>query len=173
MSRRTGTGAPAARRRAALALAAALLTAATATACGGGDGGGGGDGDGGGDGGTPELTARDAYVPEPITGDVAAGFLTIDNTGDADDALTSVTSDAAGTVEIHETVDNSMRRVDELPVPADGELVLSRGGNHLMLLDLTRRPTEGETLPLTLHFRHSEPITLRVPVESPTHTGQE
>ncbi len=123
--------------------------------------------------GAPELHASGAYVPEPVSQDVAAGFLTIENTGDADDRLVSVTSDAAGTVEMHETVDNAMRSVEALPVPAGGTLRLDRGGIHLMLLDLDRALTEGDTVSLELHFAEAEPLTLDVPVEAPTYTGEE
>jgi periplasmic copper chaperone A len=150
-------------RRAALAMtggAAVTALALALAACGGDDA-------------APELTAGNAFVPEPVTGDMAAGFFTIENTGDADDTLTSVTSDAAGAVEMHETAGNAMRPVDSFPIPAGGQLRLSRGGNHLMLLDLPHKPTEGDTLSLELHFEESDPIILRVPVESATHTGDE
>ncbi|WP_059010203.1 copper chaperone PCu(A)C [Streptomyces specialis] len=153
------------RARAATA-AAALACALTLTACGNGDG------DGGGDGGGPELTVTGAFIPEPATGDMAGGFLTVENAGDTDDALVAATSDIAGSVEIHETVDNAMRRVDSLPVPARGALHLSRGGNHLMFLDLTHQPAEGDTVSVELHFATSDPITLNVPVEAATHTGE-
>ncbi len=65
-----------------------------------------------------------------------------------------------------------MRQVESLTVPADGELALRRGGNHLMLLDLSRTPAEGETVSIELHFETSDPITLDVPVEAATHTGE-
>ncbi|MGP3969821.1 copper chaperone PCu(A)C [Streptomyces sp. 6N223] len=143
-------------------LAGALVAlAGTLTACSGADAA------------TPDLTVTGAYIPEPLSGDMAAGFLTIDNAGDADDTLTSVTTDLAATVEMHETVDHAMRPVDSFPVPADGRLRLDRGGSHLMLLDLTRRPAQGDTATLELHFAESDPITLRVPIESATHTGEE
>ncbi|WP_063784143.1 copper chaperone PCu(A)C [Streptomyces sp. SBT349] len=147
-------------RAAALLAALAAATALAVTGC-GGDGASG-----------PELSARDAFIPEPATADLAAGFLTVENAGDADDTLTSVTSDLAGTIEMHETVDNTMRQVDSFTVPAGGALTLARGGNHLMLMDLTGKPTEGETVSIELHFEESEPITLDVPVESATHTGE-
>ncbi|RKN07235.1 copper chaperone PCu(A)C [Streptomyces radicis] len=152
--------------------AAVALTAAFAlSACGGGDGNG--NGNGGDDAASPpDLSARGAFIPEPATADLAAAFLTVENAGGTDDALTSVTSDIAGTVEIHETVDNAMRQVDALPVPAGGELDLARGGNHVMLMDLTSQPVEGDTVTLELHFETSDPIALDVPVESATHTGE-
>ncbi|RBM05632.1 copper chaperone PCu(A)C [Streptomyces sp. PT12] len=152
-------------RAAAAALTAALTAALALSAC----GGGGGDDEAA---SPPELSARGAFIPEPTTADLAAAFLTVENTGGTDDALTSVTSDIAGTIEIHETVDNAMRQVDSLPVPAGGELDLARGGNHLMLMDLTSQPVEGETVALELHFETSDPIALDVPVESATHTGE-
>ncbi|UCM89167.1 copper chaperone PCu(A)C [Streptomyces marincola] len=123
-------------------------------------------------GSAPELATSGAFVPEPVSGDMAAGFLTISNTGGTDDTLVSVTSDVAGTVEIHETVDNAMRQVDGLTVPAGGEARLTRGGDHLMLLDLSRELVEGETVGIELHFETSDPIALDVPVEATTHTGE-
>ncbi|MFD7508798.1 copper chaperone PCu(A)C [Streptomyces sp. NPDC059853] len=146
------------RRRTALAITAALLALA---GCSAGDGGG-----------EPRLTAENAYIPEPITGDMAGGFLVIRNTGDADDTLTSVRSDLAETVEMHETVDNAMRPVDSFTVPAGGTLSLSRGGSHLMLLGLTHKPVEGEQVELELRFEKSAPITVDVPVRATTYTGE-
>ncbi|MFF2374411.1 copper chaperone PCu(A)C [Streptomyces xiamenensis] len=147
-------------RRAARAATSLALALTVLTAC---------SSDGGGE---PELTAAGAYVPEPITADMAAGFLVIENTGEADDTLTSVHSDLAGSVEMHETVNNAMRPVDSFTVPAGGRLSLERGGSHLMLLGLSHQPAEGETLSLELRFEKSEPITLDVPVRATTYTGE-
>lgn len=143
----------------AAALAAALTAAGLLTGCAAEDD-------------APELAAHGAFIPEPVTDRMAAGFFTVENTGGADDALLSVTSDLAGTVELHETTDgNAMRQAGSLSVPAGGELRLARGGDHLMLLDLGHRPVEGETVVLRLHFEVSEPLTVDVPVEAATHTG--
>ncbi|MCE7083390.1 copper chaperone PCu(A)C [Streptomyces sp. ST2-7A] len=148
-----------ARRRAVTAVVAALVVLTAAGCSGEGEE-------------TPELSVVGAFVPEPVSEAVAGGFLTVRNDGEVDDHLISVSSDLAGTVELHETVDNTMRRVDRFVVPAGGELTLSRGGNHLMLLDLSHRPVEGETVSLELHFETSEPIGIDVPVEAGTHTGR-
>lgn len=117
----------------------------------------------------PDLEVTGAYMPEPVLTDMAGGFLTVQNTGEEDDRLTKVTSDLAASVEIHETEDGTMQRIDSLPVPAGGELRLSRGGDHLMFHDLERRPTEGDTVQITLHFAHHDPIDLDVPVEATNH----
>jgi copper(I)-binding protein len=162
----TGRGrarAATARRAALTVLTAVTVLAGARTAGGGGDGGS-----------PPELTVSGAFVPEPVEGaDMAAGFLTIENTGGTDDTLTGVSSGAAGSVEMHVSADGTMRRVDSFPVPAGGELRLQRGGDHLMLLGLTRPLAEGDTLSMELEFATSDPITIEVPVEAATYTGDD
>lgn len=117
----------------------------------------------------PELEVTGAYVPEPVMDDMAGGFLTVHNSGGEADELTSVTSDAADDVQIHTAEGNTMRRVDSLPVPADGNLELARGGSHLMLMELKRKPVEGEKVSLTLRFEKSGPVQVSVPVEATNH----
>jgi copper(I)-binding protein len=123
-------------------------------------------------GSAPELSASAAFVPEPVNEAMAGGFLVLTNTGGQDDILTEVTSEIAETVELHESVDNAMRQVESFPVPAGGTLELTRGGSHLMLRGLSRKPEPGEEISLELHFEKSEPLTLHVPVEAATYTGR-
>ncbi|MEW2220959.1 copper chaperone PCu(A)C [Streptomyces sp. NPDC006990] len=149
----------------ALALGAVFALALTGCSSDGGDGKDEGKGDG-----RPELKVSGAYVPQPPTEEMAGGFLTIRNSGDSADKLTSVSSDVAGTVELHETVDQQMQRVKSLPVPAHGELELRRGGNHLMLMDLERKPTKGQTVTFVLHFQRSGAVTVKAPVEATNYT---
>nr|WP_107471993.1 MULTISPECIES: copper chaperone PCu(A)C [Streptomyces] len=171
--RRTGPlRAGAGRPLAAVALGAALTLALGA--CSSSDGGsGGGSGTDSGSAGAqklPQLKVSGAYVPQPPTDEMAGGFLTVRNSGGADDKLTSVTSDVAGTVQMHETVKQQMKQVKSLPVPAGGTLRLSRGGNHLMLMDLEHKPKKGETVTFTLHFAKSGPVTVKAPVEATNYT---
>jgi len=113
-----------------------------------------------------ELSVRSAYIPQPVSDTMAAGFLTIVNQGGAKDALTSVTSTAAGSVTLHETVGSSMEEVGSLDVPAHGQLVFKSGGNHLMFEKLKRKPVRGETVTVELHFASSGPLKVEIPVES-------
>ncbi|MQS02121.1 copper chaperone PCu(A)C [Streptomyces sp. OF1] len=119
----------------------------------------------------PKLKATGAFVPEPVDRKAAGGFLTLTNSGDAADKLLSATSDVSDDVQIHEVVDNKMRQVDSFDVPANGELKLRRGGNHLMFMELKRELAEGDTVKVELRFEKSAPIRLDVPVESRTHTA--
>ncbi|MBW1604112.1 copper chaperone PCu(A)C [Streptomyces sp. JJ66] len=143
-------------RRLTLAAALALTGTLALSACGGQD---------------PRLAAVEgtAYMPEPVTQKMAAGFFTLTNEGDEADTLTSVTSELSDDVQLHETADNTMRRVESFEIPADGELTLSSGGNHLMFMGLDRTPSAGDTVTLKLHFEKSEPLTLDVPVKPKTY----
>jgi copper(I)-binding protein len=140
-----------------LALPAAVLAGAVVlTGCGG-------SGDN-----KAELSVSSSYMPQPVS-DMAAGFLTIANKGGAKDELTSVTSAAAGSVSVHETVGQSMEEVTSLDVPAHGQLVFKSGGNHLMFEKLKRKPKQGENVTVELHFAKSGPITVEMPVKSATY----
>jgi copper(I)-binding protein len=124
----------------------------------------------GSDGSAADLSVSAAYMPQPVSDSMAAGFLTISNDGGSKDELTSVTSDVAGSVTVHETVGGAMEEVDTLDVPAHGRLVLSSGGNHLMFEKLKRKPKQGEKVTVELHFAESGTVEVEMPVESATYT---
>lgn len=117
------------------------------------------------------LEVSGAYMPEPLMKDMAGGYFVVENhDDDGDDKLTRVTSRIAASVDMHRTEGGQMQQVDSLPVPAGGRLELSRGGNHLMFHDLERKPTEGDTVQVKLHFAHHDPVTVSLPVEATNHT---
>jgi copper(I)-binding protein len=170
--RRTG-------RRTGRTLRTAVLTGAAAgllvlSACGSGSSGSGSGGEGKGEGAdsAPRLTVEGAYLPEPVTSDMAGGFLVVKNDGATADRLTSVESSAFEEAQLHKTVDQQMQRVKSLSVPANGELRLSRGGNHIMFLNPERKPAKGEKVPVTLHFEKSDPVKVSMPVEATNHVPE-
>ncbi|MFH8881955.1 copper chaperone PCu(A)C [Streptomyces californicus] len=118
--------------------------------------------------GEPDLKIVGAYLPQPVS-DMAAGFLVVQNKGDAGDRLTSVTSPLSDDVTIHETKDQKMRKVSSFEVPAGGELDLERGGNHIMFMKLKQKPQRGEKVSVELHFEKAGPITVDLPVKETTH----
>jgi copper(I)-binding protein len=140
-------------------LAAALALAAAG--CSGTDSGSGGS--------APRISVSSAYMPQPVSDSLAAGFLTIVNEGGTADRLTSAHSDV-GEVTVHETVGQAMRPVDRLTVPAGGRLVLESGGNHLMFEQLTRKPRQGETVTVELRFAESGTVTVKMPVKPATYS---
>ncbi|MBW1598722.1 copper chaperone PCu(A)C [Streptomyces sp. JJ38] len=117
----------------------------------------------------PETVEGSAYMPEPVTAKLAAGYVTLTNEGDEDDALISVSSELSDDITLHRSVDNTMRKVDSLAIPAGGKVELRTGGDHLMFHDLTRLPREGDTVTVELRFSKSDPLTLEVPVRAKTY----
>ncbi|MDH6451343.1 MULTISPECIES: copper chaperone PCu(A)C [unclassified Streptomyces] len=119
--------------------------------------------------GSPEgLTVSGAYIPQPVSADMAAGFLTISNSGSSKDELTSVTSDD-GQVTMHETNGGAMEEVSRLAVPAHGQLVFKSGANHLMFDKLKQAPKQGQTVTVELHFAKADPVVVKMPVKSATY----
>lgn len=102
----------------------------------------------------PALTWTDGWVK--ATEDEMTGvFGTIENTTDHDITLVKGSSDAAGTVELHEVVSGDsgmqMRPVEGgMTVPAGGALELEPGGLHIMLMELGEPVVAGDEITLTL-----------------------
>lgn len=114
------------------------------------------------------LSVSGAYIPQPVSADMAAGFLTIANDSGTKDELTSVTSDD-GAITMHETVGGAMEEVSRLSVPSHGQLVFKSGGNHLMFDKLKSKPKQGQTVSVELHFAKSDPVVVKMPVKSATY----
>ena len=92
---------------------------------------------------TPEpgkLTVVDVRArPAPLEGGNGAAFMTVLNGLDKAVRLASISGDAAGAIELHETVnDNGVMKMEPHPegfeIPAGGTLELKPGGKHVMLL---------------------------------------
>ncbi|MET9835771.1 copper chaperone PCu(A)C [Streptomyces sp. NPDC006385] len=116
----------------------------------------------------PDLAVTGAFMPQPVTAEIAGGYFTVTNTGDAADELTSVTSGLSDDITLNQAAGDEMRQATSLAIPAHGTLELERGGSHLMFMRLDHRPVEGDHVSVTLHFAKSSPVTLDVPVEAPT-----
>ncbi|MEU4075960.1 copper resistance protein CopZ [Streptomyces venezuelae] len=128
--------------------------------------------DGAASGGKPKLEVSGAFMPQPVM-DMAGGFLTIKNDSATADKLTSVTSDISDDVTIHETKNQKMQPVKSFDIPANGELKLARGGNHIMFMELKKKPKQGEKVSIELHFEKSDPIKVDLPVEAANHNPQQ
>ena len=117
-------------------------------------------------------TISDAWVRPPMGPDrPAAGYMTIANPGGAADALVSVSSPIATSVEIHETTPDAsgmmaMRPVDSIDIPAGGSATLEPGGYHLMLMGVTQMPAVGETVELTLTFQKAGDVVVQAEVKA-------
>jgi hypothetical protein len=119
------------------------------------------------------MAVRDAYArAASATAQSGAIFMVIENHRTIDDRLVAARSDVAQRVELHTHISDAagvVRMVeveDGFAVPAEGEHALARGGDHVMLLGLTRPLTDGDTVTLTLVFEQSGELTVEVPVDN-------
>jgi periplasmic copper chaperone A len=117
------------------------------------------------------IEVQDAYARS--ASDMAttgAAFMTITN-GGAADRLIGVASEAAARVELHthrEDADGVMRMIhleEGLDLPAGGEIVMERGGHHVMFMGLAAPMVQGEMIDLTLTFETAGEIALQIPVD--------
>jgi copper(I)-binding protein len=108
-----------------------------------------------------ELAATDMAMTmtdmNPAPGDSAA-YMTITNAGTAD-TLVRVSTDVAEAVELHNTtIDNNvarMRQVQEITIPANGQVKFQPGSYHAMLINVKRDLKPGDTVTLTLQFKNA------------------
>lgn len=101
------------------------------------------------------LALTDFWVRAlPPSQTVTAAYGTITNTSPTAINLVGANTDAAGSVELHNTVQRdgraSMQRVTSLVINAGETVTLSPGGLHLMILGVEQMPAEGSTLELCL-----------------------
>lgn len=118
------------------------------------------------------IEVHDAYAlsASPMAKSGAA-FMVIHNHGGPDDHLLSASSPAAAKVELHTHQQNSegvmkMVHVEEgFDLPKDAEIIMERGGKHVMFLGLTAPFEQGQTIPLTLTFEQAGEVQIDVPVD--------
>ncbi|MGO7988272.1 DUF1775 domain-containing protein [Rhizobium leguminosarum] len=96
---------------------------------------------------------------------VGGGFFTVKNNGQADDRLVSVSSPAAGEVQIHEMVtkDNVMRMrqlKDGIAIGAGETVKLEPGNLHLMFQKVKTPFKQGDTVSVTLTFEKAGKVDL-------------
>ena len=109
---------------------------------------------------------------EPMT----AMFGTLRNDTDHEVTITGGSSEAAGMVELHETVRTDSGGMQMQPkagglvIPAGGSHLLEPGGDHVMLMKLTGPLETGTTATVTLTTSDGD-VALTVPVR--TFTGAE
>ena len=139
-----------------LSLAAPFVLVLLAAACSAGSGG--------------AVTVSEAWArPAAGLNQPDAAYLVISNRSGRPDALLSVSSPGASSVEMHESgMDSSgmmaMRPVARIEVPAGATVTLEPGGFHLMLVGLKAPLQAGGTIQLDLRFEHAGTISVQAAV---------
>lgn len=111
----------------------------------------------------------------PMSASVAAGFMTITNTGKVDDRLVKATSEISTVTQIHDMkmVGDVMKMVelpDGIVIPAGGTVKLKPKSLHLMFMDVTQQPAEGGNFTGTLTFEKAGTVTIDYEVSAPGAT---
>ena len=103
------------------------------------------------------------------TGPTGAVYMTIKNTGAADDKLVAAATPVARQAQLHIDIDDNgimkMRPLKAIEVKANSQATLKPGGMHIMLVGLKRRLKAGESFPLTLTLEHAGKLDVTVVVE--------
>ncbi|MEU4731546.1 copper chaperone PCu(A)C [Streptomyces sp. NPDC023588] len=121
----------------------------------------------------PEMTVSGAFMPQPVNDKMAGGFMVIKNDSAAADKLTGAASPLSDDLQIHETKDQKMQQVQSMDVPANGELKLERGGNHIMFMGLKSTPKVGDKVTVELRFEKAGTVKVELDVKERTYTGQD
>jgi copper(I)-binding protein len=132
----------------------------------------------------PDLVVRDAWMrpavlpegsptPDPDhaehdddnrTGVLSAMYMVIENGSSQPVQLVAVETGVARVAEIHETQNQNglmrMRPVEQVEVPANGEVSFEPGGFHIMLIDTSEPLEPGDEVAVTLVFNTGERVTV-------------
>lgn len=120
----------------------------------------------------PSMKVSGAFMPQPVNDKMAGAFMVIENDSKTADKLTGATSPLSDDLQIHETKDQKMQQVPSMDVPANGELKLERGGNHIMFMGLKSTPKVGDKVTVELRFEKAGTVKVELDVKDRTYTAQ-
>lgn len=99
---------------------------------------------------------------KPPTGDVAAVFMALANTGDKSDRLVGASTPIADTVLFQ---DSGNRPVAAFDLPPKMPVALRPGGRRIVLQGVKQKLAVDDAFPLTLRFAAAGSVTILVQVE--------
>jgi periplasmic copper chaperone A len=111
----------------------------------------------------PPFEVSDAWIRAMPAGIPSGGYFTLRNASAKDMVLTGASSSACGTLMLHKSEMtggmSSMHHVDEVDVPAGGNIAFAPGGYHLMCMQATSAIAPGAKVPVTLLFKDGSKVT--------------
>ena len=119
-----------------------------------------------------DLDISGGYVRAMLPGQpVGGGYIIIHNAGKSDDKLTSVTSSAAGKVELHEMkMEGDIMKMREIKggisIPAGATVTLAPNAMHMMFKQVKTPFKQGGTVPVMLMFDKAGMVDINLPVVS-------
>lgn len=119
------------------------------------------------------IIAHPTATPSTFWSKNSAAYLVgLRNVGKEPDVLIGASTPVAQSVELHiMNMDGEvmrMREVTEIALPPNVTVDMKPGaGYHLMLMNLTKKLSEGDKFPLTLKFKNAGSVEIEVWVEKP------
>lgn len=121
-----------------------------------------------------EYTLGELHITHPWSREMppvaptAAAYFVVHNKGAEADRLLSVSTPHAGKAELHEHIHADgvmkMQQVQNVTIPAGGEVKFEPMGYHVMMFDLQQQAKDGERFPLTLTFEKAGQLDVEVAV---------
>ena len=130
---------------------------------------------------TPAIEISDTWVKSSemsMVGGMTAVYGTITNNSNQDVVLVGGQTDVTDRVEIHEMAMSGgemvMQQIEGgLVIPAGETVTLEPGGNHMMLMDLSKAVIAGETISVTFDLEGADDITIEGIMAKPAEGGDE
>lgn len=113
-----------------------------------------------------------------MVGGMTAVYGTITNNTSNDIVLVGGTTEVSNQVEIHEMAMSGgemvMQKIEGgLVIPAGETVSLEPGGNHMMLLDLSKAVVAGDTISVTFDFDGADDVSIDGIMAKPAEGGDE
>jgi len=106
----------------------------------------------------------------PAVAPTAAAYFVVHNKGSDADRLLSASTPVAGKAELHEHIHADglmkMQQVQNVEIPAGGEVKFEPMGYHVMLFNLKQQAKDGERFPLTLTFEKAGTVKVEFAIEA-------
>jgi periplasmic copper chaperone A len=125
------------------------------------------------------IKISNAWARPALQNGNGAVYFLLQNHSAAGDELTSVSSESAQAVEIHESkMDGDvmqMRQISSVPIGGKESIEFGPGGYHVMLVGLNQELKAGSEVQVTFHFKNHEDISVPVQVsemEPATNMGE-
>jgi copper(I)-binding protein len=114
----------------------------------------------------PDVVISHGWMRYLLPSLPAAGYMTVENNGDADVVIAGAASPACGMLMLHKSQDDSgmamMMDVPSVTVPAHGSVNFAPGGYHLMCMSPVMKV--GDKVAVTLTLQGGGSIATTVPV---------
>ena len=125
------------------------------------------------------LTISHPHIPATVkSAPVAAGYLSIKNNGEEADRLVGVSAGFSKKQELHTmTMIEGVMRMrplkDGIEIPAGGEVLLKKGGLHIMFMRLNEQMVAGELREVELVFEKAGSVKVGMIVLDPADMDDE